>query len=162
MTPDKMFDNYSKLKKERDMLSYQISHFAGITRDDVIEALTFATPESEDRVQTSGTSDKTAKIAMNYEKIMDRENDDYYEFMVGQFKKLDGEINFFEDAIRQMGDPRTSVIFEMLDGALTWDQIADSYHVSRSTLRNYRHAAIKEVEKQYELREEMELQFLMS
>ena len=162
MTAEEMFDNYRKIKSEREMLSYQISHFVGLSKDDVIEAMTFARPESDERVQTSNISDKTAKIAMNYQKIQSRENDDYHKFMIKRCQKIDDEIRFFEYAISLLGEPRSNIVFEMLNGEQTWSQISYSNHVSKSMLKKYRKTAIAEVEKQFQLRDELNIQYMLS
>lgn len=163
MTAREMFDKYGEMKKERQMLSYQISHFTEITPDDVIEAMAFAHPVDDDvRVQTSGTSDKTASIAMNYHKIIAKENDDYYQFLVDKYEQLDSEIYFIDCVVKSLGGDKTAIVMEVLDKGLTWDQIADSYHVSRATVRRYRQAAIDELEKQYRIRERQDLQYMLS
>ena len=54
------------------------------------------------------------------------------------------------------------IVFKLLDGDLTWDQIADQYGVSRSLLSVYRKASIKQVRKMLQIREEQKLEFLLN
>lgn len=161
MTAEEMFDGYSEMKKKRQMLSYRISHFTGISPEEVIQAMAFSHPCEDVRVQTSGTSDKTARIAENYQKIVARENDDYYQFLLDEYERLDEEICFIDGAVKGLGS-RSSIVFEILDRDMTWDQIADAYHVSRSTVSRYRKAAIAEIREQCKYREQSDLQYILS
>ena len=71
MKAGEVLDKYQELKKEQTVLKFQLSRFKGISEDDIIESMTFSHADGE-RVQTSGVSDKTGKIAVNYKKIADR------------------------------------------------------------------------------------------
>lgn len=77
MRAEEVLNKYQELKKEQAVLKFQLSRFKGITEDDIIESMTFSHADGE-RVQTSGVSDKTGKIAVNYKKIADWENDEWH------------------------------------------------------------------------------------
>ena len=161
MRAEDMFDQYKRMRQELSMIAYQLSHFSGISEEDIIEALTFEKPEGE-KVQTSNISHKTEEIALKLQALVEKENDEWYSYLLERYQYLDKEISFFEHCVREMGEKKSDIVFELLDGDLTWDAIADQYGVSRSLLGVYRKAAIKQINKRYKLREEQEMAFLLS
>ena len=161
MRAEDMFDQYKKMRHEMSMIAYQLSHFTGISEQDIIESMTFSHPDGE-KVQTSGISHKTETIAIKLKEIVEKENNEWYRYLLDRYQYLDREISFFEHCVREMGEKKSDILFELLDGDLTWDMIADEYSVSRSLLGVYRKQAIKEINKRYRLREEQELAFLLS
>lgn len=60
-------EHYNQMRAEIDTLTFELENLAKVKDAEIIEALTFTGPSGE-RVQTSGTSDKTANIALNYQK----------------------------------------------------------------------------------------------
>ena len=161
MKAEDMFGEYKKMRQEMARIAYELSHFSGISEEDIIEALTFEKPEG-DKVQTSGVSKKTETIALKLRELVDKENDEWYKHLLDRYKELDDEISFFEFTIRQMGEKKSDIIFELLDGDLSWDDIADQYGVSRSTLGYYRKHAIAEINRKYKQRDEQRLAFMLS
>ena len=75
---EKLISEYPQMVSQKKCLAYQVAHFRGLSPEDVITSMYTAHHEGE-RVQTSGTSDKTAQIALNYESRMERLNREWYE-----------------------------------------------------------------------------------
>ncbi len=48
----------------------------------------FGHADDNDRVQTSNRSDKTASVAINYKSVMDRENDEWFEFLWNRYQAV--------------------------------------------------------------------------
>ena len=162
MRADDMFDRYRDMKEELSMVTFQLAHFQGIDEDDLIEAMSFSHPDDADRVQTSNTSDKTAKIALCVGDIIDRENDEWYEYLKRRYRELDDEVSFFEHCIKRLGDKKYNVVMDILDGELTYDQIAQVNGIGRTTVANYRRDAISEMNKQYDMKEKQQIAFMLS
>ena len=74
---EKLISEYPQMVSQKKCLAYQVAHFRGLSPEDVITSMYTAHHEGE-RVQTSGTSDKTAQIALNYESRMERLNREWY------------------------------------------------------------------------------------
>ena len=81
MKAEAMIKEYRTMKKELSVLQFQMSRFQGVDENDLILSMQFSHPEEGDRVQTSNISDKTASVAMNYRRIMERENDEWFDFL---------------------------------------------------------------------------------
>ena len=157
-----MFKDYNKMKREMTFLELQLQSFTGLSVEDMITSMTFPGESDGERVQTSGMSDKTFSIAVDYRKRLRKENADYYEFLYEKYAGLKKEIDFFENGIRSLGERKADILFEILDGEMTWDQIADQYNVCRGTIFNYRKAAITVLNELYKERERMELEYILS
>ena len=82
------------------MAGFQLQWFEGISEHEMIESMLYSHHEGE-RVQTSTLSDKTAGIAVNYRKIMERENDGWYQYLFNRYLYLSEEIDFLKEACRR-------------------------------------------------------------
>ena len=162
MRADEMFKKYHEMKEELSMVSFQLAHFKGIPEEELIEAMSFSHPDSDERVQTSTTSDKTAKIALCVSDIVNRESDEWYKFLIKRYRELDDEVSFFEHCIKRLGDKKYSVVMDILEGEMTYDQIAVVNQVGRTTVANYRKEAIAEMNEQYDRREKQQIAFMLS
>ena len=162
MKAETMFKNYNKMKREMAFLELQLQSFTGLSVEDMITSMTFTGEPEGDRVQTSGTSDKTCSIALDYRKRLVQENADYYRFLYDKYAQIKKEIDFFENGIRTLGEKKADIIFEILDGDLTWDDISAQYNVCRGTIFNYRKTAIAALNELYKARERMELEYMLS
>lgn len=152
MTAETMMKEYRSLKRELSVTGFQLQRFEGISESEMIESMLYSHHEGE-RVQTSTLSDKTAGIAVNYRKIMERENDGWYVFLFRRYMFLKEELEFFEYAVNRLEERYRSIIKDLLDEEMTWDIMMEKYHVSRTMISKYRKAALKDLDKQYELRD---------
>ena len=152
MKAGEVLNKYQELKKEQKVLQFQISRFKGVSIEDIIETMTFSHAEG-DRVQTSDVSDKTGKIAVNYKKIADRENDEWFSYLVSRLEYVNEEIEFFEYTVKELSDGIGSIIWDMVIACMSWTEIEEKYHISHATLGRYRKNAIKELETIYEMRD---------
>lgn len=162
MRAEEMFTEYKKMKQELSVVSYQIRHFTGISEEDLIESMSLSHPDGDERVQTSNPSDKTAKVAMNYKAAADRHNDDWYNFLLKRYYSLNDKICFFEFAISQLDEKKRAIIEDLLEGELTWDNIAVQHNISRAMVGKYRKMAIQEINEKYDLQNQQELRYLLS
>ena len=158
---ESMIRKYPEMKRERDCLRHQIDDFYGVTAEDVIMSMNGSHPEGE-HVQTSGASDKTAMIGMNYREKMERINEEWYEHLVNRYMKLDEEIRFFESALKSLNGVLADMMWDLIINEETWDFLGVEYNVCRSTIANYRRKAIRELDKLYEKNEKDRLQFMLS
>ena len=145
MTAEVMMKEYKNMKKELTVTEFQLRQFQGVSEQDMIDSMLYSHQEGE-RVQTSTLSDKTANIAVKYKAAMERENDEWYGF---------------EHAVNGLDERHRSIIMDLLDEDMTWDIMMERYHVSHTMIAKYRKAALKELDKQYELRDRQVEAFLL-
>lgn len=152
---------YPQMVMERTCLENQIKNFKGIAEAEIIESITFTQPNGE-RVQTSGVSDKTARIAMSYHEKMDRINKEWREHLEKKHSILVGELVLFESAIESLSGNLPEFIADMVMKELTWNDLADKYHVSRTMVAKYRKKAIRELDTLYAIHETTMANFILS
>ena len=153
--------DYQKNKMELKCLEHQIRNFRGISENEMIDTMYFTQPEGE-RVQTSGVSDKTAKIAMSYRERMDAMNEEWYQHLEKQYFALAEEISFFESAVKALPGKMGEIMQDMIFSQASWDELADKHFVGRTTIWRYRQKAIDELVVLYEMHEAEMTAYMLS
>lgn len=158
---EKLIRDYPKNKMELECLGHQIRNFRGITEDEMIDSMYFTQPEVE-RVQTSGISDKTARIALSYRDRMDAINAEWYHHLEKQYVSLAEEVGFFESAVKSLQGKMGEIMQDMIFNQTSWDDLADKHYVSRRTIGRYRQKAIDALVVLYEKHEAEMVAFMLS
>jgi len=158
---EKLISEYPQMVSQKKCLAYQVAHFRGLSPEDVIASMYTAHHDGE-RVQTSGTSDKTAQIALNYESRMVRLNREWYEHLEKQLVELTDELNFFEGALRALPVNISQVMWDLVVEGMTWDTVADVHHMSRANVGKLRKRAILELDKLYALRDSTAADYILN
>ena len=162
MRAEAMLKEYKTMKKELSVLQFQMSHFKGVDENDLILSMQFSHPEGGDRVQTSNISDKTASVAMNYKRRMERENDEWFDFLFSRYRYVSEEVAFFERSVAALPGNLGGVILDLVSGELTWENIAMKYHVTTAMVSKYKKKALSELEAVYELRDRQTEAYILS
>lgn len=150
---EKMMKAYPQKCRELAVMKMQLCSFAGISETEVIDSMYF-TGQEEERVQTSGISDKTARIALTYRKRAEQINREWYAYLFEQYTKLKEELEFFEMAVGQLSGYLPGLIHDLVLQRETWETVMERYHISRKMVAKCRHKAIVELEQIYQLRDE--------
>ena len=158
---EKIMQDYQQMVMERICLENQIRNFKGITEEEMIDSLYFPQPDG-DRVQTSGISDKTARIAISYREKMDRINKEWQAHLEKKHSVLLEELVFFESAVFSLSGILPGLISDMVVKGLTWDDLADKYHISRTMVAKNRKRAIRELEILYAIHDEEMVEYILS
>ena len=158
---EKIMQEYSQMVMERVCLENQIRNFQGITEEEMIDSLQFSQPDAE-RVQTSGVSDKTGRIAVSYKDKMDRINKEWQAHLEKKHSVLLEELVFFESAVFSLSGILPDLISDMVVKGLTWDDLADKYHISRTMVAKNRKRAIRELEILYAIHDVEMAEYILS
>ena len=158
---EKIMQDYQQMVMERICLENQIRNFKGITEEEMIDSLYFPQPD-DDRVQTSGISDKTARIAISYREKMDRINKEWQAHLEKKHSVLLEELVFFESAVFSLSGILPDLISDMVVKGLTWDDLADKYHISRTMVAKNRKRAIRELESLYAIHDVEMAEYILS
>lgn len=160
---EQMAASYQDMVRRRRFANEQIERLkdSDAYLNDVIDMMTFSHPDG-DRVQTSGYSDKTAKIAMNYHQIAERMGDEEFLYWKEQYKELDEKIRFFEEAVKMLPAGEREVMSALVLDGLTWDQAESDLFLNRRTLSERRTAAMNDLSRIYERQESEAECYLLS
>jgi len=97
-------------------------------------------------------SDKTAKIAISYQRKLDRINEELVMPMIKRKEALEEEISFFEDSVNHLPEDileMSQAIF--LDG-MTWEEAENCFYTNSWGIRNCRKRAIDCLVRSYQIR----------
>lgn len=153
--------DYPKNKMELKCLEKQIQNFRGISETEMIDSMQFSHPEGE-RVQSSGVSDKTARIAVNYRERMDRINREWYEHLEQRYFFLSEEISFLESAVKSLPGTMGEIMQDLIFNQTSWDDLAEKHYMSRRSVGRYRQKAIEELDALYEKYEAESIRYMLS
>lgn len=145
---EKIIKDYPGMVMERDCLRHQLANFQGVTEEEIIDSMTFSSPEGE-RVQTSNITDKTASIATTFRDRVRRINQDWIDHLCTKLLALEEEIDFFHSALRAISPELAPVMWDLTVERLTWDAVESKHHISRFTISKYRKKAICELDALY-------------
>ncbi|MDO4301929.1 MAG: hypothetical protein Q4D26_11135 [Clostridia bacterium] len=161
MNAEYAFNNYKNWVVRKNILYVQLKNFVGITEREYIESLTFFQPQDE-RVQTSGISDKTSKIALNYKDKLKNENEDLLKYLSEEYRLICREMDFLEYGISTLSGYMPSLINDMVVKGMKWDELMAKYHISHSMVAKYRRKAIKELDVLYSERNRLDIEYMLS
>ena len=157
---EKLLKDYPQMVQERNCLAYQIAHFKGLSTEEVIESM-YTPRQDGERVQTSILSDKTAQIAMNYRERTERINREWYAHLANELYILEGKLQLLEAAINALSGVLPDLMRDMVVDQMTWEQLAEKYHMSRATVGRQRQKAIQEMEALYEENEKKVIAYML-
>ena len=158
---ERIMQDYQQMVMERVCLENQIRNFKGITEEEMIASLHCLQPD-EARVQTSGVSDKTARIAISYREKMDRINKEWQAHLEKKHSVLSEELVFFESAVLSLSGILPAFISDMVIQGLSWDDLAAKYHISRTMVAKNRKKAIRELENLYAIHDKEMAEYMLS
>lgn len=157
---EKMIKEYPDMKFERSCLLNQMKSLK-ITEDDVIYSMCFSHPEGE-RVQTSGLSDKTAKVALSFRDRQRQMEEERYNFLFEKYQHLDEEITFLEATIADIPGEIGEIMSELVIKGDTWENVCFSHCIGTHKLSDMRKQGIKILIRAYQRRESMVAAYLLS
>lgn len=144
-----------------ERLDKQIKSCEFISADELITTMAFSHSDGE-RVQSSDLSDKTAKIAISYQRKLDRINEELVMPMIKRKEALEEEILFFQDSVNHLPEDileMSQAIF--LDG-MTWEEAESCFYTNSWGIRNCRKRAIDCLVRSYQIRASQTEAFLLS
>ena len=157
---EKMIKEYPDMKFERSCLLNQMKSLK-ITEDDVIYSMCFSHPEGE-RVQTSGLSDKTAKVALSFRDRQRQMEEERYNFLFDKYQHLDEEITFLEETIADIPGEIGEIMSELVIKGDTWENVCFSHCIGTHKLSDMQKQGIKILIRAYQRRESMVASYLLS
>lgn len=112
-------------------------------------------------MQGGGTSDKTGNTAVKYRQVKEQLDDDWFEYLLGRYRAVKEELEFFEYAVGQLSGRLPEVVRDMVVDEMTWREMAEKYNVSETMIAKYRKKALAEMKELYMIREKTAGRFLL-
>lgn len=121
----RLADTYPDLVKERDACKEELQNLPKFTWNDAFTMLSGGHQDDMERVQTSGTSDPTARIALNIDKVIERENRLIFEECWERYQKLSADVNSFEYGMKRLSGRTRFVAEQLFIQRKCWKEIVD-------------------------------------
>ena len=131
------FENYSYAKQELKVLEFQLENYKPITVDEVIQSMTFERNENE-------------RVTLTFRERTAAENKEYLDSIQTRYLILKNDLDFFDIALEMMNDNLKQFTHDMVISGLGWDELANNYTISRSTVSNWRKKALEELRLVYQ------------
>lgn len=158
---EKIIKEYPQMVREVDRLDKQIKSCEFILADELITTMAFSHPDGE-RVQSSDLSDKTAKIAISYQRKLDRINEELVMPMIKRKEALEEEISFFEDSVNHLPEDILEMSQALFLDGMTWEEAESCFYTNSWGIRNCRKRAIDCLVRSYQIRASQTEAFLLS
>lgn len=157
----KIIKEYPQMVREVEHLEKQIKSCEFISADELITTMAFSHPDGE-RVQSSDLSDKTAKIAISYQRKLDRINEELVMPMIKRKEALEEEISFFEDSVNHLPEDILEISQAIFLDGMTWEEAESCFYTNSWGIRNCRNRAIDCLVRSYQIRASQTEAFLLS
>lgn len=140
--------HYNELKGDLEMLKYRLENFKPVTENEVIGSLVFERSD-EPKVTSTPTNQRSEVIALSFRDKMIQENEELLADLTQRYIRLANDLDNFEMAIRFLKDDLAEFAQEMLKPECNWDSLMREFHISRSTVRNWRRKVLDHVREVY-------------
>ncbi|HFH8355208.1 TPA: hypothetical protein ACGNIN_001708 [Streptococcus agalactiae] len=140
--------HYNELKGDLEMLKYRLENFKPVTENEVIGSLVFERSD-EPKVTSTPTNLRSEVIALSFRDKMIQENEELLADLTQRYIRLANDLDNFEIAIRFLKDDLAEFAQEMLKPECNWDSLMREFHISRSTVRNWRRKVLDHVREVY-------------
>lgn len=143
-----LLEHYNQMRVEIDTLKFEMKNLNRMQDEEMIEALTFSASLGE-RVQSSGTSDKTAGIALSYNEKLEQLRNDAKATISARLSALVLTINRLDFYISKLPPVESTVLREYYIENYSWRDLQEVKGVSVKTLIRYRDEALDKLVKLY-------------
>ncbi|WP_069996985.1 hypothetical protein [Streptococcus agalactiae] len=140
--------HYNELKSDLEMLKYRLDHFKPVTENEVIASLVFEKSD-EPRINSTPTNQRSEMIALNFREKMIQENEEQLADLSQRYIRLANDLDNFEMTIKFLKGDLYDFAQSMLKTDSNWDSLMREFHISRSTVRNWRRKVLDHVREVY-------------
>lgn len=140
---------YPVLKRKLALLQFERSHPPKITEDDVIDGMALSRPIDDTIRQTSYISNKTMRIAMEYQDRKDYLNHETMREIVDEMTEVEASLQKLEFYVSQLEPKQAEVIQLHYFEGITWAELQKKLYVTSRALLKRRDSAIEELVSMY-------------
>ncbi|MEY8762496.1 MULTISPECIES: hypothetical protein [Clostridium] len=145
-----LLKNYNEIVKDVEQMKFELKTFKDVESDEVIESLNFSSPNDE-KISTSSISDKTCKIALIYDEVVKRINNETKEEIIKMIKATEFEITRLNYCIDRLQTKIKEVIKGVYINKKSLKYIGNELFISENTVNRYRKKGIEEIIAMYNI-----------
>lgn len=144
-----LLKNYNEIRADIEVLKVDIEQINNLEISEIIESLSLS-PNMNERVQTSNSSDKTSKVALVYSQVMKRLTDQSRKEIQKQIVLLELELARLEICIKRLNPTIADVLRSVFFEKCSWERIRSKLNISEKTLNRYKRKGIDEICQMFE------------
>lgn len=146
-----LLETYPKRKREIDALHYELAHPSQVSRNEQIEAMSFAHGTAEGRPGAGHISNKTLYIALNYQDKAEKLNSGVVDEVAGQLVKAEQTQERLEYFVSILESRQTEVIRRIYFYSEPQESVAKALNISVRTVQTVKAQAIDALVELYNL-----------
>ena len=145
-----LLKSWPSKKRQIEQLRYEIEHPALLGEKELIESLALGVNSPGEGVSNSGhISNKTMAIALQYQDIMQRINNETISGIIAELRSLEAEVSRLEYYVSLLDERKATAIRLLYFEQKSWNVTESELHVSKGTLSACRNDALSDLTKMY-------------
>ena len=140
---------YASLKKKLALLKFECAHPQQVTENEVITQMALSHPISEGIQKSGYISDKTMRIALQFQDRKEQLNRETINEIVREMTEIEMRLQKIEFYVQQLDTRQETVIRAHYFEGKTWVDLQKQFHLSVRALLKRRDAAVDELVSMY-------------
>jgi DNA-directed RNA polymerase specialized sigma24 family protein len=145
-----LLENYNEILKDIEQLKFELETFEELVPEEMIDVMNFSTG-NEERVAAYRVSDKTCKIALIYNEVAKRMNNEAKEEIRKMIIASEYEIKKLDYCIDRLDEKVKETIKSVYINKYSWADVCKKLYISENTLNKYRRKGIEEIKGMFQL-----------
>lgn len=136
-----LLETYATRERKIAVLHFELDHFSGVLKDEVIEAMNLSRGDGAGR-SGGHISDKTLYIALNYQSQVEKMNADAKEEIVKQLVELEQEKKRLDYYISLLDERQAKILRVLYEEKLSQGEVEKVMNLSAKTIRKLKNEAL--------------------
>jgi DNA-directed RNA polymerase specialized sigma subunit len=145
-----LFSNYNEILKDIKQLKFELEAYEDLVPEEIIEAMNFSSANGR-RASVFDTSEKTCKIALIYNEVSKRMNNEAKEEIRKMIVASEYEIRKLNYCIDRLEPKIRDVIKSVYIDKMAWLVISKNLYISENTISKYKRKGIEEITEMYRM-----------
>ena len=145
-----LLKNHSRKVREAATLRFELKNFVKVGDDEIIEEMALS-HQMGDGIRSGLISNKTADVALRYQEVVNRVNEEAYKAVIHRLNALETAIERLDFYLGQLDKTQTDVLQGYYFERKTWREMQEGMNLATKSLRRIRDTAVASLAEQYAL-----------
>lgn len=145
-----LLKNHSRMVRETATLRFELKNFVKVGDDEIIEEMALS-HQMGDGIRSGLISNKTADVALRYQEVVNRVNEEAYKAVIHRLNALETAIERLDFYLGQLDKTQTDVLQGYYFERKTWREMQERMNLATKSLRRIRDTAVASLAEQYAL-----------
>ncbi len=145
-----LLKNHSRMVRETATLRFELKNFVKVGDDEIIEEMALS-HQMGDGIRSGLISNKTADVALRYQEVVNRVNEEAYKAVIHRLNALETAIERLDFYLGQLDKTQTDVLQGYYFERKTWREMQEGMNLATKSLRRIRDTAVASLAEQYAL-----------